>query len=222
MLAVNQAARLDVTLEIGALTETVDVSASALLLETSSAALGQVIGNRSIVNLPLNQRNPYMLVLLVPGVHGNIGFQFNNVNFSVNGGRPGTNEILLDGIPSSPPLVNPLPGFTVFPSVDAVQEFKVQTNNYSAEFGRSGGSVVNLIYKSGTNQLHGSLFEFLRNSKLDANNFFANSRGVKLGSFKRNQFGASARPLLFSTRRRHRFNDLATFRNCGALRARPL
>ena len=192
VLEVNQSARLDLTLEVGAVTETVEVSASALLLETATSAVGQVISNRSIVNLPLNQRNPYALVLLAPGVHGNIGFQFNNMNFSVNGGRPGSNEILIDGIPSSPPLVNPIQGFSVFPSVDAVQEFKVQSNNYSAEFGRSGGSVVNLIYKSGTNQLHGSLFEFLRNSVLDANDFFANSRGVKLGSFKRNQFGASA------------------------------
>lgn len=79
----------------------------------------------------------------------------------------------------------------VFPSIDAVQEFRVQTNNYSAEFGRSGGGVINLIYKSGTNTPHGSMFEFLRNSVLDANNFFANSRGLPLDSFKRNQFGAS-------------------------------
>jgi hypothetical protein len=114
------------------------------------------------------------------------------LGFSINGGRPGSNEILADGIPSSPPLVNPIQGYSVFPSVDAVQEFKVQTDNYSAEFGRSGGGIINLIFKSGGNSLHGSLFEFLRNSKLDANDFFANSRGVPLANFKRNQFGASA------------------------------
>jgi hypothetical protein len=190
-LEVNQVLRLDLGLELGTLTETVEVSAAAQLLETATSAGGQVITNRNITNLPLNARNPYALVLLVPGVHGNIGFRFNEVNFSVNGGRPGSNEILLDGIPSAPPLVNPIQGFAVFPSVDAVQEFRVQSNNYSAEFGRSGGSIVNLVYKSGTNNLHGSLFEFLRNSRLDSNNFFSNARGIPLGSFRRNQFGAS-------------------------------
>jgi hypothetical protein len=153
--------------------------------------LGQVVDNRSIVNLPLNQRNPFALVFLVPGVVGSVGFNFNNSNIQINGGRPGSNEILADGIPSSPPLVNPIQGYSVFPSVDAVQEFKVQTDNYSAEFGRSGGGIINLVYKSGTNGLHGSLFEFLRNSKLDANDFFSNARGIPLASFKRNQFGGS-------------------------------
>ncbi|MBL8221286.1 MAG: TonB-dependent receptor, partial [Bryobacterales bacterium] len=191
-LQVNQAARLELQLELGAATETVSVNATAPLLEANSAALGQVVSNQSIVNLPLNQRNPFALVFLVPGVVGSVGFNFNNANISINGGRPGSNEILADGIPSAPPLVNPIQGYSVFPSVDAVQEFKVQTNSYSAEFGRSGGGVINLVFKSGTNQLHGSVFEFLRNSKLDANDFFANSRGVPLPSFKRNQFGASA------------------------------
>jgi predicted peroxiredoxin len=147
-LQVDQSARLELVMEIGAVAETIEVSGSATLLETVSSSGGQVVVNRSIINLPLNQRNPYMLVMLVPGVNGNIGFQYNNVNFSVNGGRPGSNEILLDGIPSSPPLVNSIQGFAVFPSVEAVLEFKVQSNNYSAEFGRSGGSVVNLIFRS--------------------------------------------------------------------------
>ena len=132
------------------------------------------------------------MIFLAPGIIGTVRAEFNQANFSINGGRPGANEILAEGIPSSPPLVNPIQGFTVYPSVDAVQEFKVQTNSYSAEFGRSSGGVINLIYKSGTNQFHGSLFEFLRNSKLDANGYFANQRDLPLGSFKRNQFGASA------------------------------
>lgn len=191
VLQVNQAARLDFVLELGAVTETVEVTGQAPLLDAANAAVGQVIENRSIVELPLNQRNPYSLILLAPGVSGSTGMTYNEVGFSVNGGRPGTNEILLDGIPSSPTAVQPVQVISVFPSVDAVQEFKVQTNNYSAEFGRSGGGIINLIYKSGTNQLHGSAFEFLRNSRLDANNFFANRRGIPLGSFKRNQFGAS-------------------------------
>jgi hypothetical protein len=191
VLQVNQAARIEITLELGTMTETVSVVATAPLLESSSAAIGQVVSNSSIVNLPLNQRNPFALVFLVPGVVGSVGFNFNNANIQINGGRPGSNEILADGIPSSPPLVNPIQGYSVFPSVDAVQEFKVQTNSYSAEFGRSGGGIINLVFKSGTNALHGSLFEFLRNSKLDANDFFANSRGVPKANFKRNQFGGS-------------------------------
>ena len=191
VLEVNQAARLEITLEIGAVSETIDVTAQAPVLESTNASVGQVIDNRHIINLPLNQRNPFALVFLAPGVTGSVGFQFNAINFSANGGRPGTNEILLDGIPSSPPAVQGISVFTIFPSVDAVEEFKVQTNNYSAEFGRSGGAIVNLIYKSGTNTPHGSVFEFLRNSKLDANSFFNNRNGVSLASFKRNQFGGS-------------------------------
>ncbi|MBI3682311.1 MAG: TonB-dependent receptor [Acidobacteria bacterium] len=192
VLQVDQTARIEIVMEIGAVTETVEIRAEAPLLETSSAALGQVIANRSITNLPLNQRNPYALVFLAPGVIGNVAPQFNQANISINGGRPGANEILADGIPSSPPLVNPIQGFTVYPSVDSVQEFKVQTNSYSAEFGRSSGGIINLVFKSGTNQLHGSLFEFVRNSKLDANGFFANQRGLPLANFKRNQYGVSA------------------------------
>ena len=190
-LDVNQSASISVTLQIGSATETVQVTSQAPLLESTTAEMGSVIENRSIVNLPLNQRNAYSLVFLAPGVSGTVGYQYNNANISINGGRPGSSDILIDGIPSSPPLVNPIQGFAVFPSVDSVQEFKVQTNSYSAEFGRSGSGIINLIYKSGTNQLHGSAFEFLRNSVLDANSFFSNLRAVPLPSFKRSQFGGS-------------------------------
>ena len=192
VLQVTQAARIDLILEVGLVTETIEISGRASLLEGTTAALGQTIENKSITNLPLNQRNPYALVFLSPGVIGSVQPQFNQANISINGGRPGANEILADGIPSSPPLVNPIQGFTVYPSVDAVQEFRVQTNSYSAEFGRTSGGIINLVYKSGTNQLHGSAYEFLRNSKLDANGYFANQRGLPLTNFKRNQFGASA------------------------------
>ncbi len=190
-LRVNQAARIEFVLEIGQVSESVEVTGQPPLLETTTSAVGQVVDNKRIVDLPLNQRNPYALIFLVPGVVGSTSFNFIPAsNFSVNGGRHGSNEILLDGIPSAPSQdMRNSPA--VFPSVDAVQEFRVQTNNYSAEFGRSGGGVINLIYKSGTNTLHGSAFEFLRNSVLDSNDFFANSRGVPLASFKRNQFGGS-------------------------------
>ena len=191
VLEVEQTAVIRITLEVGAISETVEVSAEAPLIESTTSSMGQVIDNQKMINLPLNSRNPYRLALLVPGVSGRVSDVFNGGRILVNGGRPGTNEILVDGIPSSPPLVNPIQGFTVLPSVDSVREFKVQTNNYSAEFGRSGGSVINMVYKSGTNQLHGAAFEFLRNSQLDANNFFANRNGVPRGSFRRNQFGVT-------------------------------
>jgi hypothetical protein len=192
VLEIDQTAQVSIKLEVGALTETIEVTGEAPLLEATTSSMGQVIDNRKIMNLPLNSRNPYRLALLVPGVSGRVEDQFNGGRLVVNGGRPGTNEILVDGVPSSPPLVNPIQGFSVLPSVDSVQEFKVQTNNYSAEYGRSGGSVINMVYKSGTNEFHGTAFEFLRNSRLDANDFFANRNGVPRGDFKRNQFGATA------------------------------
>jgi hypothetical protein len=190
-LEVNQALRIDFNLKIGASTETIQVTATAPLIESNTAAMGSVITAQNIVNLPLNQRNAYSLVFLAPGVQGDVSFTYNSDNFSINGGRPGTTDILVDGIPSAPNLANPIVGIAVFPSVDAVQEFKVQTNSYSAEFGRSSSGIINLIYKNGTNQVHGSAYEFLRNSDLDANSFFANRSGVPLPNFKRNQFGGS-------------------------------
>jgi hypothetical protein len=189
-LAVDQSAALDFVLQLGASTETVQITAEAPLLETASAQLGQVIGNRSIVNLPLNQRNPFSLILLAPNVTGSVGNGMTGLQFNVNGGRSGTTDVLLDGVSSSPPT-DSFNGLSIFPSVDAVQEFKVQTNGYAAEFGLSGGGIINLIYKSGTNGLHGSAYEFLRNSAMDANNFFANRQGQPLASFKRSQFGGS-------------------------------
>ena len=103
-LEVNQAARIDFTLKIGATTETVQVTAAAPLIDSTSAAMGQVVTSESILNLPLNQRNTYSLVFLAPGVQGDVSFTYNNMNFSINGGRPGTTDILVDGIPSSPGL----------------------------------------------------------------------------------------------------------------------
>jgi hypothetical protein len=189
-LEVNQTANITITLQVGQASETVKVVADAAQLE-ETPSMGAVVDNHLVVNLPLNQRNPYALAFLAPGVTGTVGNAYNSSNIAMNGGRPGSTDVLVDGIPSSPPLVNPIQGFAVFPSVDAVQEFKVQTNMYSAEFGRSGSGIVNLIYKSGTNQIHGSAFEFLRNTDLDANQYFNNLHGVPLASLKRNQFGGS-------------------------------
>ncbi len=191
-LQIQQTAVADFTLEIGAVTETIEVTSQAPLLETTSATLGKVVDNRRILDLPLNTRNVYSLIFLTPGVSGSIGNNYNSMSYSVNGARPTMMDTVIDGVTASFPTVNGFTGISVFPSVDAIQEFKVMGATYPAEFGRSLGSVLNVVYKSGTNQFHGSAYEFLRNSVFDANNFFDNRRGQKLGSFKRSQFGGHA------------------------------
>src|SRR5579884_1488456 len=189
VLELQQQARLDASLEIGQLSEAVTVTADASALETTISTVGDVVNNRAILNLPLNTRNIYSLIYLTPGVAGGIGNDYNSLSYSVNGARGTSMETMVDGATGGFPTVNGYFGIGVFPSVDAIGEFKMMDSNYSAEFGRSLGNVVNVIYKSGTNSFHGSAYEFLRNSALDANSFFSNARGVALPSFKRHQFG---------------------------------
>lgn len=191
VLQVQQQARIDVQLSVGEVSESVSVVADASILETTSSSIGKVVDNKRILDLPLNTRNVYSLIYLTPGVAGGIGNSHNQLSYSVNGVRGGLFDTLIDGSSAAFPTVNGFHGISVFPSVDAVAEFKVQGSNFSAEFGRSNGSVLNLVYKSGTNEFHGSAYEFLRNSVLDANNYFNNQRGVPLASFKRNQFGGT-------------------------------
>jgi hypothetical protein len=188
-LQVNQQARVDIALAVGNVTETIEVTADAAVVEATTSSIGKVVDNKRIRELPLNTRNVYELIRLTPGVAGSIGNSHNQVGYSVNGVRGGLMDTLIDGVTAAFPTVNGFHGISVFPSVDAVEEFKVQAQNYSAEFGRSLGSVLNLVYKSGTNEFHGTAYNFLRNSKLDANNFFNNQRNIPLASFKRNQFG---------------------------------
>src|SRR5262245_26604408 len=188
-LQVQQQARIDVVLQLGAVTESVQVSADAAVVEATASSVGKVVDNKRIAELPLNTRNVYSLVNLTPGLAGSIGNAHNGVSFSVNGARGGTFDVLIDGSSGAFPTVNGFAGVSAFPSVDAVAEFKLQAQNFPAEFGRSITAVLNLVYKSGGNDFHGGVFEFLRNSALDANNFFSNQRGVALPSFKRNQFG---------------------------------
>ena len=192
-LHVNQTARIDFSLELGTVTETVFVKDETPLLEATRASLGAVVENRNIVNLPLNGRNPFDLVFLTPGAqeYNRSNLPGNSIpltNFSINGGPAMANEVLLDGIPDTSPQFNQ---FTVIPSIDAVQEFKVQTNNMSAEFGRTTGGVVNVVMKSGSNSLHGTLYDFLRNNAFDANNFFNNATGQTKPVYRYNQFGGS-------------------------------
>jgi hypothetical protein len=191
-LQIQQTAVVDFALELGAVTEQVEVTAQAPVLETTSTTLGKVVDNRRILELPLNTRNVYSLIFLTPGVSGSIGNNYNQMNYSVNGARPTMMDTVIDGVTASFPTVNGFTGISVFPSVDAIQEFKVMGATYPAEFGRSLGSVLNVVFKSGTNQFHGSAYEFLRNSVFDANNFFENRAGRPLGSFKRSQFGGHA------------------------------
>lgn len=196
-IQVDQRAAVDFTLASGDISESVVVSATAPLLETGSSSLGQVIGNEKIVGLPLNARGVFNLVALSPGVIPNQDNFFvqqadSSINpslFKANGGRSLTNEVLVDGVPNNGGSFGQI---ALHPTVDAVQEFKVQTNNYSAEFGNSGGAIVNVSIKSGTNKFHGALWEFLRNDALDANNFFANRANRKKGKFRFNQYGGTA------------------------------
>lgn len=195
-LAVDQAARIDFVLEVGAVTETVEVTAAVPLLDQETSALGQVIDNSKVVNIPLNGRSPFRLVQLTtnvmtaPSANGQFGdIPVNTMDdsiISINGGRAKTNEVLIDGIPSTTGVANQM---TTIPSVDSTQEFKVQSNNLSAEWGRFGGGVINVSTRAGTNALHGSMFEFLRNSKLDANEFFNKRAGRATPPFRMNQFG---------------------------------
>jgi hypothetical protein len=193
-LEVQQAARLDFKLKVGAVAETIDVSAQAQVLDSESSTLGQVIESRQVTELPLLGRNPYALAILVPDVRPAIGVnnlpvdQISTVAFAINGQRATANEFLLDGAPNSAPAQNQ-PVINATP--DLVQEFKVETSNYSAQYGRASGGVFNVITRSGSNQFHGALYEFFRNSDLNANDFFSNRGGLAIAPFKYNQFGGT-------------------------------
>ena len=193
-VTVNARQRVDLTMQPGAVTETVVITDAAQLLETESSVRGQVVQREQIVNLPLNGRSYANLVLLVPGVRES------NQNaatgggreaaFNVNGLRNTFNNFLLDGVDNNA-YGTSNQGFSsqvVQVSPDAVAEFKVQTNTYSAEFGRSGGAVINAAYRSGTNAFHGSVWEFHRNTVLNAVGFFKPVSGVK-PPLIRNQYG---------------------------------
>jgi hypothetical protein len=183
-LATGERIRLDADLVVGSESEVISVNEDATLLRTESGELGQVISNRKIVDLPLNGRNFVPLVALAPGVALPPG----GLLPRINGGRPRVNEYLYDGVS----VLQPEPGQVAFyPVIDAIQEFKVDTNSPPAEFGRFNGGVINLTTKSGSNEYHGSAFEFLRNEVLNARNLFApaTTANPQKPRFRRNQFG---------------------------------
>src|SRR5262249_3618009 len=187
---VGLSARVDVEMKVGEVSSTIEVTSSAPLLDTESGTLGHVVTNTQIVNLPLNGRSYYELARLTPGaalLPGGGNLLRIRANFisgtAISGVRGRQTTFLMDGVD----LTDHHQGGTLIqPSIDALQEFKVQQSAYSAEFSHAGG-LLNGTTKTGTNALHGGLFEFLRNDKLDARNFFAKEREV----LKRNQFGGT-------------------------------
>src|SRR6266480_4504090 len=184
------------SLKPGAVTQTVEVTATVPVLQTQNAAVGQVVGSRNVKDLPLNGRNFTFLAQLAAGVNSPQADTRGNAAsgaFAANGNRPAQNNYLLDGIDNNSDTVDFLNGtnFVVLPPVDAIDEFRVETSGFSAQFGRSGAAVLNATIKSGTNQLHGALWEFFRNDKLDAADFFENAGGIKKGELRQNQFGLS-------------------------------
>ena len=188
-LTADQSRQVTATLEIGQVTEVVTVEGAVAQVETSNATLTEIIDERRITELPLNGRNPIQLIMLVPGVNtgpGGVISQFGG--FSVNGARAQSNNYMLDGGDNNDhqggaPMIVPNP--------DSLEEFSIQTQNFSAEHGGAMGGVINAVTKSGTNEFHGSAFNFLRNDVLDATSFDANRTGVKKGKLRRNQFGAT-------------------------------
>ena len=195
-LEVNQIARIDVRLELGQASETIEVKDIAPVLQTESTQTGAVLSSTKLTEIPLNGRNFASLSLLVPGtISTNVQnmstsgrFQDQGSRPYVNGNREQTNNFLLDGIDANDSIDNRI---AYQPNVDALDEVKVLTGNAPAEFGNAAGAIVNAQIKSGTNDFHGNLFEFLRNDKLDANDFFNNRSGAVKRAFRRNIFGGT-------------------------------
>ena len=189
--------RVDVTMQVGDTTQSVEVTASAALLQTENATLSQVVASRAVQELPLNGRNVLNLVALVPGVVPQGGSMSNSQgqnifgagNFQIGGGAANQSSTLLDG---SPLNVNYGNLTAMVPTQDAISEFRVQTSSNTAEYGRYTGGIINLTSKSGTNDIHGSAYEFLRNKSLNAGTFFGNATGAGRPAFTQNQFGVNA------------------------------
>src|SRR5947208_9290852 len=190
VVEVQQSTRIDVSMVLGQVTQTIEVTAPTPLLHTTTGDLGQVIAQRQVNELPLNGRNPMNLVALAPSVvpqgHSQgtpVGQNpFDYANYQIGGAITNQGAEYLDGVPLNNSYINEL---SLIPTQDALQEFKVQTNNLNAEWGRFAGGVINFTTKTGTNELHGTAYEYLRNTRLNARDFFAADRGP----FHQNQFG---------------------------------
>lgn len=168
------------------------------MVEPSNATPGGLVHNKEIVDLPLSNRNILTLMVLQPGVQptlpNNYGGNFftTSIRYSINGGMESTSDFKLDGVSIlNQSDISGTMSLSLLPSIDAVQEMNVQTNSYSAAYGRSGGGITSMVTKSGTNSFHGSAFEFLQNIALNANNFFANRSGQKISQLNQDQYGGS-------------------------------
>ena len=195
-VAVAQHLQVNVQLKPGTASSTVEVTDVPPQLQTDEASVGQVMDQHSVQSLPLNGRNFTFLAQLGAGVNTPQADTRGNAAsgaFSANGLRPAQNNYLLDGIDNNSNAVDFLNGtnFVILPPVEAIQEFKVQTANFSAELGRSAGAVLNATIKSGTNSIHGAVWEYFRNDELDAADWFEDNSGIKKGELRQNQFGAS-------------------------------
>src|SRR5271165_5685203 len=197
---VDQTVRADFALEVGAATEEVRVKDTPPAIQTDTSTLGQVVNDRLVQQLPLNERNFLNFALLVPGSQLPAEGSQNSTQggaLSVNGAREQSNNFLLDGVDNSDPYINQ---YVALPSVDAIQEFKVQSSDYSAEYGRASGAQINVVLKSGTNQFHATLFEYFRNRSMDAKNYFdlpdcrptsVPGECGRIPGLQRNQFGGT-------------------------------
>lgn len=185
-LRINETLRIDIKMEVGSTTDVVQVEADAVGVETVNATLGSSVTSRPIIDMPLNGRNALDLALLQPGVVP--ATSVSGFTFSIAGGRQDSVTYLLDGGVNN----NLLNNNVVFnPNPDTIQEFRILTSNYNAEYGRNAGGVISVVTKSGTNQLHGTAYDFLRNDALNANSFFNNANGLQKEILKRNQFGGT-------------------------------
>jgi hypothetical protein len=187
---------VDLQLRVGNVQETVEVTAQAALLQSQTATMSALVDNERIVEMALNGRTFSSLVLMAPGAHagssGNLdtspyGMR-GSTNYSVNGSSAQNNSYLIDGMVNRNLWLSTL---IMVPTIDSIQEFRVMTSNYSAEYGAAAGAVTVVQTKSGTNEWHGNLYEFLRNDKLDANTFFNNRLGAPKPAFRRNEFGGT-------------------------------
>ena len=206
-LLINQTLRVDVHLEVGAANQSVTVEATSAAVETVVSTLGQSVTSRPLVNLPLDGRDVLDLALLQPGVTESNDDNTGAGNYSIAGGRTDSVTFLLDGGLNNNLLDN---GVVFDPNPDSIAEFRLLTSNYTAEYGRNGGGVISVVTKSGTNAIHGSAFEFLRNDALNANTFFNNLTGLPREVLKRNQFGGTVGgplsiPRVFSGKDRYFF-----------------
>jgi hypothetical protein len=187
-LLINQALRVDFKMQVGTASEKIDVGAEAAPVETVSATLGQSVTGRTLLNMPLNGRDTLDLALLQPGVTESNDDNGGAGNYSIAGGRTDSVTYLLDGGLNNDLLDN---SNLLDPNPDAIAEFRLLTSNYTAEYGRNGGGIISEVIKSGSNQIHGSAFEFFRNRVLDANDFFNIPQAIPRLDLKRNQYGGT-------------------------------